>query len=134
MTSGPASPPVPPAKSEPLGNQAAVLLIQAMIAAANADGEIDQEERNNIMERLRAVELSPEENAFISRELLSPASLETIVSRVSTPEMARQVYTVSLMAIEVDTEEERLYLETLARRLGLDKASVDAIHRSLETA
>ena len=47
-----------------------------MIAAANADGVIDQTERDNILGRLQAVDLSPEEHAFIAQELLAPADLD----------------------------------------------------------
>lgn len=134
-----AAPPPPPmpgqtasVPAESGGNAEAVLLIRAMIAAANADGVIDQAERDNILERLQAVELSPEEHAFIARELLAPADLETIVAGVNSTELARQVYTLSLMAIEVDTEKERLHMASLASRLGLDSAMVEHIHRSLE--
>ena len=126
----PAAP--PPLAAEPEGNPDAVLLIRAMIAAANADGIIDQAERNNILARLQSVDLSPEEHAFIARELLSPVDLDAIVGGVSSSDHARQVYTVSLMAIEVDTEKERQYMHTLANRLGLDDATVEQIHRSLE--
>ena len=103
-----------------------------MIAAANADGVIDETERGAILERLRTVDLSPEEQAFITQELFSPADLETIVDGVRSTELARQVYAVSLMAIEVDTEMERQYMETLADRLGLEQAAVEEISRSLE--
>jgi uncharacterized membrane protein YebE (DUF533 family) len=116
----------------PAGNPDAVILIQAMIAAANADGLIDQAERNHILKRLQAVDLSPEEHAFIVQELLSPADVETIVGRVNRPELARQVYTVSLMAIDVDTEKERRYMTTLASWLGLDEPTVEKIQRSLD--
>ncbi len=122
----------PPLANEPGGDAEAVLLIRAMIAAANADGVIDQAERDNILGRLQAVALSPEEHAFITRELLSPADLETIAGGVTTPEQARQVYTVSLMTIEVDTEKEHRYMQDLASRLGLEAAAVEQIHRSLE--
>jgi len=120
----------PPAESE--DNADAVLLIRAMIAAANADGVIDESEREAILGRLRTVDLSPEEQAFITQELFSPADLETIVERVNSVALGRQVYAVSLMAIEVDTEKERQYMDTLANRLGLDQAAVAAITRSLE--
>jgi len=148
VSSGPAAAPPPPppspmpGQSAPAGsppstaiaadNAAAVLLIRAMIAAANADGVIDEQERNAILGRLRTVDLSPEEQAFITQELFSPADLETIASQVHSAELARQVYTVSLMAIEVDTDKERQYMETLAGRLGLDPAAVEEIARSLE--
>lgn len=132
MPGTPASVPPPPVADDPAGNPEAVILIQAMIAAANADGVIDQAERDNILKRLQAVDLSPEEHAFVVQELLSPADLETIVGNVNRPELARQVYTVSLMAIEVDTEKERQYMSTLASRLGLDESTVEQIQRSLE--
>ena len=127
----PPSPPDPgPAPAE--GPGAAVLLIRAMIAAANADGMIDEDERGRILDKLKAVELTPEENAFIVQELLSPCVLDTIVRAVETPEMAKQIYTVSLMAIEVDTDAERKYITALADRLGLDATTLDEIHRDLE--
>lgn len=113
-------------------NADAVLLIRAMIAAANADGTIDETERNAILERLRTVDLSPEEQAFITRELFSPADLDTIVAGVHSPELARQVYAVSLMAIEVDTDQERQYMDALASRMNLDGPTVAQLERSLE--
>jgi uncharacterized membrane protein YebE (DUF533 family) len=103
-----------------------------MIAAANADGVIDQTERNNILERLQSLELSPEEHAFIAKELLSPVEMEAILAGVTTPALAEQVYTVSLMAIEVDTDPERRYLATLADRLSLDPETLERIHQNLE--
>ena len=132
MPGKPASVVPPPVADDTAGNPEAVILIQAMIAAANADGVIDQAERDNILKRLQAVDLSPEEHAFVVQELLSPADLETIVGNVNRPELARQVYTVSLMAIEVDTEKERQYMSTLASRLGLDESTVEQIRLNLE--
>ena len=132
MSGPPATPSPPPKAAATMGDESdAVLLIRAMIAAANADGVIDQAERDRILQRLQAIDLSPEEQAFITRELLSPADLDTIVAGIGSPALARQVYTVSLMAIEVDTPQEANYIATLAERLGLDPATVDQINRSL---
>lgn len=127
-----AVPPPPPAASPSSQGATAVLLIRAMIAAANADGVIDQSERDAILERLESVALSAEEHAFLVKELLSPVDLDTIVAEVTTPQLAEQVYTVSLLAIEVDTEQEHRYLVTLANRLGVDPQTRDRIHRDVE--
>ncbi len=133
---GPAAPPSPPPATETAPERdpgsAAVLLIRAMIAAANADGMIDEGERGRILDKLRDVELTSEEHAFIVQELLSPCDLDAIVRAVQTPDMAKQVYAVSLMAIEVDTDAERKYITSLADRLGLDDGVLDGIHRDLE--
>lgn len=121
----------PPKADDTEGGQDAVLLIRAMIAAANADGMIDQEERNRILGKLETVDLSDQEHSFIVRELLSPAGMESIVTQVTSREMAKQVYTVSLLAIEVDTDAERTYMNTLAQQLGLDETDITDIHRKL---
>ena len=130
-------PPPPPASTSQEGIDAiksskeAVLLIRAMIAAANADGVIDEEERNGILKKLETMDLTDQEHSFIVNELLSPAGLGDIVSQVKTPEMAKKVYTVSLLAIEVDTDAERTYMNTLAQQLSLNESDLNDIYRKL---
>ena len=133
-----AAPPPPPSASVRSENvdateagQEAVLLIRAMIAAANADGIIDEKERNRILKKLETVDLTGEEQSFIVKELLSPVGLEDIVSQVKSPEMAKMVYTVSLLAIEVDTDAERSYMKTLAQQLSLNESDLNDIYRTL---
>ncbi len=124
----PAAPPSSTAGQNTGGAQGdALLLLRAMIAAANADGVIDAQERARILERLNSVDPTPEERAFMAEELLSPVGMETIVDSVKSPEMAEQVYAASLMAITVDTPAEHRYMAELARRLGLDEAAVSRI-------
>ena len=98
-----------------------------MISAANADGFIDADERANIINKLRSVDLDKEEHEFIVHELLAPKPVEELLSAVKTPEMARQVYTVSLMAIDLDTQTERDYLRDLARA-GVDVVTLGQRH------
>jgi len=138
---GASTPPPPPPPSAPIGSesvdateagQEAVLLIRAMIAAANADGVVDEEERNRILKKLETFDLSGQEHSFIVKELLSPAGLEDIVAQVKSPEMAKMVYTVSLLAIEVDTDAERAYMNTMARRLSLNESDLNDIYRTLK--
>jgi uncharacterized membrane protein YebE (DUF533 family) len=129
-----AAPPPSPAAGvqETTTSQAdAVLLIRAMIAAANADGVIDAQERGRIMEKLKTVDLSKEEQQFIVNELLAPQEAQRIVEGVRNPEMARQVYAASLVAITVDCQAEQQYLMNLAEQLGLDAQTIDAIHQQL---
>lgn len=130
----------PPPLSESLGSdsadvtevgQQAVLLIRAMIAAANADGVIDEEERNRTLKKLETMDLSDQEHSFIVKELFSPARLEDIVTQIKLPEMAKMVYTVSLLAIEVDTDAERAYMKTLAQQLSLNESDLKDIYLTL---
>jgi uncharacterized membrane protein YebE (DUF533 family) len=57
--------------------------------------------------------------------------MENIVTGVKSREMAKQVYTVSLLTIEVDTNAERTYINTLAQQLGLEESDIGDIHRKL---
>ena len=125
--STPAAPPAPPAAARPVD---AVLLIRAMIAAANADGVIDETERSAILGKLKELNMTREEQQFILDELSAPKSRQDIVAAVGcSPQTARQVYIASLLAVEVDTGAERQYLSDLARDLGLDAAAVAEIYR-----
>ena len=65
-------------------------------------------------------EAGEEEKAFLLREIEEPIDLATLAAQASTPELANQVYLASLLAIELDTEAERNYLDRLARRLGIE--------------
>lgn len=102
-----------------------------MIAAANADGEVDTQERKAILGRLAEAGLGEEDRSFVLKELESPSSVEEILSVANDPELARQVYVVSILAIDVDTQEERDYLHYLRLRLGLDDRVVAELHRQL---
>lgn len=103
-----------------------------MIAAANADDVIDEKERDRILKKLETVNLSDQEHSFIVKELLSPVGLEDIVAQVKSRETAKMVYTVSLLAIEVDTDAERVYMKTPAQKLNLNESDFNDIHRNLK--
>ena len=119
-------PPAPPSTADQ-----AVLLIRAMIAAASADGAVDAEERRRVLARVTSAGLGREEREFLERELAAPRPLAEVLGGVTSTELAEQVYVVSLLAVDVDTESERSYLRELARRLALDDAALTRLHRML---
>ena len=117
-----------PAEPEPtIEDQRALLLIRAMIAAANADGEISPEERRTILAKLDQAGAGPEEHRVIEAELASPKSLDHVLREVKDEETAQQVYLASVLAIEPDSEAERTYLQYLATRLKLDPGQAKAL-------
>ncbi len=124
--------PSPPAPSgTPVAGNEALLLVRAMIASAGSDGFIDDEEKRRIMLKLQTVDLNPEEKRFLEEEMERPLDLSSITRQVSDPELAKKVYIVSLLAVDVDTHEERRYLERLAMELKLDERVLNDIHSSL---
>lgn len=122
------TPPPPPPAAVPADP---VLLIRAMIAAANADGVLDDTERMRILAQLEGTGLSDEEKDFLFAEFGAPRSLEEIAAAVDGQAAAAQVFTVSLMAVEADTPEEREYLEALRAALNLTDEQARSIARRL---
>lgn len=106
----------------------AKLMIRAMIQAAKADGEIDEDERQAILEHMG--EMGAEELEFVKAELAAPIDIEGL-ARDTSEQMRAQVYATSLMAIRVDHAKEAEYLDGLADAMGLSPAVRDQVHRSM---
>jgi uncharacterized membrane protein YebE (DUF533 family) len=121
------APPEGSREAEALG----LTLVRAMAAAAQADGRLDPRERHKIHERVGSLDLSGAEKGELLAELGTPIDMGALVAAASTPEIATEIYTVSVLAIDVDTTAERAYLAMLAARLGLPETLVDAIHEEV---
>ena len=110
------------------------MLLRAMIAAARADGKLDGEERRTLFDRVATLDLPEADRAELYAALERPVDTETLTAAATSPERAVEIYTASLLAIEVDTPAERGYLAMLAARLGLPDPLVDRIHREAGVA
>lgn len=131
----PAMPPPPPGArpaSAPLAGDM-TLVVRAMIAAAAADGRIDDDERTGILARAESAGLDDDTRAFLQRELAAPRGLDAIVAD-ARPEIAADLYAASAFAISVDTDAERAYLDRLAAGLGLTPQTRATIHKQLGLA
>ncbi len=107
---------------------AAALMLRAMIQAAKCDGRIDAEEQAKLLEKLGDV--SPEERAFVEAELAAPVDVEGLARQVPE-ELEPQIYAMSVLAIDLDSQAEAQYLHQLAQALGLGKSDVNHIHAQL---
>jgi uncharacterized membrane protein YebE (DUF533 family) len=119
-------------KSEAAQQSLARNLLRAMIAAAKADGHIDAAEQANIFAQMDQLNLSSEEKAFVVDELRRPLDIDAVGSGVNSPEEAAEIYTASLLAIDVDNAAERGYLGMLAARLNLDEKLIAHLHATIE--
>lgn len=120
---------VPQRTEQQLASDAEVVLT-AMIDAAKADGQIDADELNRLTGKIKATGAGQEGLNYLIAQLQAPMSTEKIVAATrGRPELAAQVYSASLMAIEVDTAAERAYLDRLAKAMGLSQAVVRNIEQ-----
>ncbi|MBW9116151.1 tellurite resistance TerB family protein [Rhizobium cauense] len=122
------------AASPAQSNEFVLVLIRAMIAAAKADGHIDDGERALILDKIKVADVSGEAAAFIERELSQPTDLDALVKAAVTEEQRVELYTASRLTIEPDSRAERGYLDLLAGRLGLPDALVDHIEATVSSA
>ncbi|MEN8761074.1 MAG: tellurite resistance TerB family protein [Thiogranum sp.] len=110
------------------------LTVKAMINAAKADGRIDETETERIVGKLKEGGIDEEEQRFVAAEMRNPMDTDGIVRAVPNQQVAMQIYAASLLAIEVDTDKERRYLQDLAAALRLDGTAVGHLHSALGVA
>ncbi|MEP4198080.1 MAG: DUF533 domain-containing protein [Aliishimia sp.] len=108
---------------------AAALMLRAMIQATKADGELDAGEQAKLIDRLGG-DVDNEEAAFVQAELKRPLDVDGLVNE--TPNgLGPQVYAMSVLGIDLDSQAEAKYLHQLAQGYGLDATTVNNIHSQL---
>ena len=115
-------------------NQAATTYLRGMIAAAAADGRIDEGEHKKLIGGLKQAGIDAEAEEFLAAELNNPATVDALVAGVSTPEEAVQLFTAARIAVDVDTQEEHDFLVALAQGLQIDAALVQHIDATARAA
>lgn len=121
--------PETPQQQKQLENDAE-LIVRAMINAAKADGKIDAIEMKNIIGKLDDDGLTQEEKDFLVAEAARPGNLAAIVTAAANrPDLAVQIYSASLLAIDADTVAEKKYMQDLAAGLGLEKVMVEYVEQ-----
>lgn len=94
-------------------------LLRAMIAAANADGHIDTEERNRIQAQISAMEMGTDAQQLLERELRNPLGVDQLANQVQSSAAASEVYLLSSLVIDERNPIEASYMERLAAALKL---------------
>ena len=94
-------------------------LMKAMIAAAKADGHIDQDEQKRIFEAVEQMGLSSEDKGLMFDLLNTPISINEIANSVSSLEQKSEIYLASCLVCGADHQDERRYLDKLALALDL---------------
>ena len=113
-------------------NSLSMLLARAMISAAKADGQIDAQESQAILNQINGLDLPAEDKAFLFEEYGRPLDIEALARDADSPEHAAEVYAASVLMVESPSAPEKIYLDALARSLGLEVGLVQQIHATIE--
>ena len=122
--------PATPAQSQAL-EQTAELVIKGMINVAKADGQVSADEIQRIVGKLKEAGMPGDAEAWILGELRKPLDLDAFAAEIPNREVAAQVYAASLLAVEVDTPQERAYLTDLAKKTGIEGPVAQQIQQTL---
>ena len=95
-------------------------MLGAMIAAAKADGHMDEREREFVEAELHRLEADPALRRWVDDQLRRPVDPAAVAAAAATPEMAAEIYLASVLVVDETTVMERAYLDELARQLRLD--------------
>ena len=115
-------------------NPGQMLLLRAMIAAAYADGHIDQQEKQRIFDQVEEMDLSTADKAALFDELRQPLALESLIRLVPNAETGIEVYAASLLAIDESQSASVRYLGQLAASLRLPDELVRSVHQEVAAA
>ena len=103
-------------------------LLKALIAAAKADGHVDDRERATIEGEFVRLGADADTRQWLQAELQKPLDPAEVATAAVTPELAAEMYAASVMVVDEQNFMERTYLDALARRLELD----DGLQATLE--
>ncbi|MEB0204184.1 tellurite resistance TerB family protein [Pseudomonas sp. CCC3.1] len=109
-------------------------ILKALVAAAKADGHIDDTERQLIDGELSKLKHDPNLQAWLQAELNKPLDPAEVARAASTPEIAAEMYIASLILVDEEKFGERAYLEELAKQLKLDPGFKAELERQVNEA
>ena len=104
-------------------------ILKALVAAAKADGHIDERERQMIEGELSQLKQDPPLQQWLQNELNKPLDPAEVARAATTPEIGAEMYLASLILVDEEVFGERAYLDELARQLKLEpglKAELEA--------
>lgn len=95
-------------------------ILRALIAAAKADGRIDEQEEQLIYAEIKRQTSDPQLQQWLDEEVSKPLDAAEVAQSARDPAMAAEMYLASVMLVDDQQDAERAYLDELASALQLD--------------
>lgn len=97
-------------------------ILRALIAAAKADGRIDEQEEQLIYAQIKRQTSDPQLQQWLDEEVSKPLDAAEVAQSAKDPAMAAEMYLASVMLVDDQQDAERAYLDELASALQIDPA------------
>ncbi|MDE1264920.1 tellurite resistance TerB family protein [Vibrio aestuarianus] len=121
----------PQATFDPDDSNHSVLILKAMIAAAKADGHVDEQEMSKIEQAIVEMGADAQLQQLVKNELHKPLDPAAIAQLATTPEQASELYLASLLIADEQNFMEKAYLNELAKQLRLANDLVLALEQQV---
>lgn len=95
-------------------------ILRALIAAAKADGRIDEQEEQLIYAEIKRHTDDPQLQQWLDDEVSKPLDAAEVAQSARDPAMAAEMYLASVMLVDDQQPAERAYLDELAGALQID--------------
>ncbi|QVW25510.1 DUF533 domain-containing protein [Pseudomonas hormoni] len=95
-------------------------VLRALIAAAKADGRIDDAEKHMISTEIGRHTDDPELQQWLDDEVARPLDAADVAQSATDPAIAAEMYLASVMLVDDQQDAERTYLDELAAALQID--------------
>ena len=95
-------------------------ILRALIAAAKADGRIDESEKQMISTEIGRHTDDPQLQQWLDDEVAKPLDAYDVAQSATDPAMASEMYLASVMLVDDQQDAERNYLDELAAALQID--------------
>ncbi len=119
--------PIQAAPESNVTDATALVLLEAMVFAARADGHIDEEEKAYIQNAVESLFPDQEMSATLSSFLEKPIDPISLAAKVNSADEAQDLYRLSCAAINIDSFMERSYLDGLAKALNIEEAQKNSL-------
>ena len=100
-------------------NERSQILIKAMLAAAKADGEIEEAETSAINEQIARLGLGQSIEELMHSGMVTPLSAKAVARLANNQTIASEIYLVSVLITNQENSHEKRYMENLAAALEL---------------
>ncbi|MGR3885412.1 tellurite resistance TerB family protein [Pseudomonas sp. 1152_12] len=95
-------------------------LLRALIAAAKADGEVDEQEQRMMSAEIGRHTDDPQLQQWFDAEVAKPLDAADFAQYANDPAVASEIYLASVMLVNDQQDAERNYLDELAGQLNID--------------
>jgi len=91
-----------------------------MIAAAKADGKMDESEIASINEQIQTLELGNDLTDVLKAGVVTPLSASAVARMADNDSaIAAEIYVISMLVTDVNNPDESRYMDALAKALAL---------------